>query len=169
MTDVIWIDSQMTSVGNNEANDRTETKCLSLHMSSRSPTLPAFLFFFFGGTYTSYQTRLAPLTTHILCTRISNPVGLTRTNGDVSQSALCLAIFGIMTCRPPPLLPDPVVRGSLEGVGGVLTSEVCHKKAVISLIRETYFLGNLSAPFFIKLYFVRFVTFRTLLALLTTV
>ena len=61
-----------------------------------------------------------------------------------------------------------VIHGSLEGVGGVLTSELCHSKADILVITKTQLFGNLSTPFFKKLYFVKFVTFPTLLALLAT-
>ena len=60
-------------------------------------------------------------------------------------------------------------HGSLEGIGDIITSEVCRSKADISVIAETQlFFENLSTPFFKKLYFIKFVTFPTLLALLAT-
>ena len=39
------------------------------------------------------------------------------------------------------------LHGSLEGVGGVIGSEICHSKAVISVIPETHLLKSIDALF----------------------
>ena len=62
-------------------------------------------------------------------------------------------------------------HGSLEVVGDVITSEVCHSKANISVITETQLFGKFINALFSKIILVKkkIVTFSTLLALLATV
>ena len=59
-----------------------------------------------------------------------------------------------------------MTHGSLEGVGGLKTSEAYHSKADALVIPEMYFFfENLPTPFFGNVDFVKFGTFPALLAL----
>ena len=63
--------------------------------------------------------------------------------------------------------PPAAALPALEGVGGVITSEVCHSKADVLVITETHFLKIYRRPLK-KLCVLKFVTFSTLFALLAT-
>ena len=116
------------------------------------------------------------------CFQYPSSVQATRPRRDPEQYNT--PMFLIATCQLTPDCRDQIATamevadnaarqeaqlGSLEGVGGALTSEVCHSKADTSVITGTQlFFENLSRPFFKKFYVVKCITFSTSLALLAT-